>query len=72
MTVNKKVPDLRLFRDSSLDLRTASQRFLISLRASNGYSPRYLEALEFSLALLSGYSEEQGWPGIAQLTTSQP
>lgn len=52
----------------SLDFRTAGQRFLISLRASNAYSKTYLSSLEISLALLSSYAEENDWPGIGGIT----
>lgn len=36
-----------------LGIREAARGFLISLKASNSYSPRYLESLEFSIALLA-------------------
>ena len=61
----KQVYDLHLFR-----VREAGKGFLISLRASNRYVPRYLQELERALALLAEYAEGQGWPGVAGLTTS--
>jgi len=53
---------------NSPDLRTAGQRFLISLRASNSYSPAYLASLAVTLGLLSAYAEENDWPGVAGIT----
>ena len=52
------------------NLRAAGRRFLLSLRASNAYSDRYLESLEFSLGLLAEYAEAQEWPAVAELVTS--
>lgn len=51
-------------------LREAARGFLISLRASNRYAPRYLESLEFSLALLADYAEAHNWPSIPDVTTA--
>ena len=59
----------RCLVENSLDLRTAGQRFLISLRASNSYSPSYLASLGVSLGLLSAYAEENDWPGVAGITS---
>ena len=82
MTV-KKVPDLCLVvtdqplpiraevepdRDLGLSLREASRGFIISLRASNRYSPAYLETLSRSLAFLSHHAEKNGWPEVARIT----
>jgi site-specific recombinase XerD len=66
MVVNK-VTDLGL---SDICLRDAGKGFLISLRASNRYSPNYLEGLERTLALVTLYAEERGWPNVPYLTTS--
>ena len=67
---HKRVTDLRLLGLSAAPVRDASKRFLTSLKASNAYSQRYLESLEFSLALLSKYAEWEEWPGVAQPTAS--
>ena len=64
MVVNV-VSDAGLFRDGG-------RGFLISLRASNRYSPPSLDALEWTVALLAMSTEEQEWPAIAQVTTTQP
>ncbi len=58
------VSDIRLF-----GLREASKGFLISMRASGGYSHRYIESMEMTLALFSNYAEEQRWPQAADITT---
>ena len=73
---NKKDSDLRL-KASPSDirpvglaagpLRGAAKRFITSLRASNRYSPHYLSALEFSLAILADYAEQSEWPGVGEL-----
>ena len=55
---------------SDLGLRDAGKGFLISLRASNRYSPAYLEALERTIALVALYAEEQGWPNVPYITIS--
>lgn len=68
MAVNQ-VSDLRLLGKSNLSVRDAARGFLISLKASNRYSYRYLESLEFSIALLAAYAEGQVWPAVADLTT---
>ncbi len=60
---------VKLHSDLSL-LRNAGRGFIISLRASNRYSASYLEALERAIVLLALYSEEQNWPGVAQITTA--
>ena len=65
---SKQVYGRSLVEKSSPDLRTAGQRFLISLRASSSYSPAYLESLGVSLGLLSAYAEENDWPGVAGIT----
>ena len=54
---------------SDLSLREAGQRFMTSLKASNRYSPSYLDSLERTVALAALYSEEQGWPTIRYVTT---
>jgi site-specific recombinase XerD len=43
--------------------------YLISLKASS-YSPRYIEAMELALRLLTDYAEAQGWSEVFQLTAS--
>ena len=53
MTV-KQVSDLRL-----CSIRDAGKGFILSLRASNRYAPRYLEGLEVALAFLARYAEAQ-------------
>ena len=63
--VNKQPVALLLFA-----VRDAAKGFLVSLRASNRYSPKYLGGLEESLAFLATYAEEQHWPSVAQITTS--
>lgn len=64
MTV-KQVFDLHLF-----SVREAAKGFIISLRASNRYSPKYLTELESALALFTQYAESQEWPGASSITTS--
>ena len=59
------VTDLNFF---TISVREAAQSFLISLRASNRYSPRYLEALEFPLVRLAAFAEEGEWLGLAGIT----
>lgn len=59
------ISDLCLFT-----VREASNGFIISLRASNRYKEKYLEALERSLAFLAAYAEEHEWPEVGSLTTS--
>ena len=51
-------------------VRDAAKGFLVSLRASNRYAPKYLVGLEETLAFLATYAEEQHWPSVAHLTTS--
>ena len=41
-----------------LTTRISGSSFLISLRASNRYTKRYLESLELSIALLADYGED--------------
>ena len=67
MTV-KRVTDRSLF--PKLGVREAGRGFLISLKASNGYSDSYLDVLERSVALLALYAEEEQWPPVGNLTTS--
>ena len=64
MVINQ-VSGLSLF-----PIREAAKGLLISLRASNPYSPSYLEVLERAPAFLSDYAEEQRWPPVGQITTS--
>ena len=54
----------------NLPFRDAAKSFIISLRASNRYKPSYLSTLETSPAFLCELAEEQGWPGVSDLTTS--
>ena len=42
---------------------------MTSLKASNRYSPSYLDSLDRTVALAALYSEEQGWPTIRYVTT---
>ena len=63
--VNKQPVALLLFA-----VRKAAKGFLVSLSASNRYSPTYLGGLEESLAFLATYAEEQRWPSVAQITTA--
>ena len=51
-------------------IREASKGFIISLKASNRYSPGYLEVLEAALAMLADFAEENRWPNVSGLTTS--
>lgn len=51
-------------------VREASKGFIISLRASNRYSPGYLTVLEAALAMLADFAEENRWPGVVGLTTA--
>ena len=51
-------------------VREAAKGFIISLRASNRYSPKYLTELESALALFARYAESQEWPGVEAITTS--
>jgi len=55
-------------RDLGLSLREASRGFIISLKASNRYSPAYLETLSRSLAFLAHHAEANGWPEVARIT----
>lgn len=64
MTV-KQVFDLHLF-----SVREAAKGFIISLRASNSYSPKYLTELESPLALFARYAEGHDWPGADRITTA--
>lgn len=64
MTV-KQVSVLPLF-----SVREAAKGFIISLRASNRYSPKYLTELESALALFARYAESQEWPSVASITTA--
>ena len=52
-----------------LSLREAGRGFIISLRASNRYSESYLDSLERTVALLSLFAEEQGWPAVEHIDT---
>jgi site-specific recombinase XerD len=63
--VIKKVPALILFA-----VRDARKGFLISLRASNRYSPKYLDGLEQTIGFLATYADENRWPGVEHITTS--
>ena len=65
--VVKRVSDLGL---TDIGLRDAGKGFLISLRASNRYSPTYLEGLERSIALITLCGEEEGWPHVSYLTAT--
>ena len=49
-------------------LRDSGKRFLRSLKAPNRYSEGYLASLETSVAMASLYAEEQGWPGVRDIT----
>ena len=51
-------------------IREASKGFLISLKASNRYSPGYLEVLESALAYLADYADQHRWPEVSALTTA--
>lgn len=51
-------------------IRVAGKGFLISLRASNRFSPRYLDGLEFTIALLAAHAEAGAWPDVARLTAA--
>ena len=51
-------------------LREAGKRLISNLKASNRYSEGYLASLETTVAMAAVYSEEQGWPGVRQITTS--
>ena len=64
---HKLIGDIRLLERS---VREAAKGFKVSLRASGRYSERYIEALEFSLALLANYSEENAWPPVNELATA--
>ena len=48
----------------------ASKGFLISLRASNRYKPRYIESLEEALGFLTVYADQCSWPEVSELTTA--
>lgn len=52
-----------------LPVRDAAKGFLISLKASNRYSPGYLDRLEETLGQLAEFAEEQSWPSIELVTT---
>jgi len=54
-----------------ISVREAGKGFIISLRASNRYTPSYLEALERSLSFLARFSEKNAWPSCDQITTYQ-
>ena len=49
-------------------LRESGKRFFSSLKASNRYSEGYLASLETTVAMAALYSEEQGWPGVREIT----
>ena len=51
-------------------LREAGKRFISSLKASNRYSEGYLASLETSVAMATLYAEDQGWPGVREITIS--
>ena len=51
-----------------LSLRESCKRFIRSLKASNRYSEGCLASLETSVAMVALYSEEQGWPGVGEIT----
>ena len=51
-------------------LREAGKRSISSLKAPNRYSEGYLASLETSVAMAALYSEEQGWPGVREITVS--
>ena len=53
-----------------LSLREASRGFIISLRASNRYSPAYLDTLSRSLAFLCYHAEANGWPEVARISVN--
>ena len=55
-------------RGLCLSLREASRGFIISLKASNRYSPAYLDTLSRSLAFLAHHAEANGWPEAARIT----
>ena len=65
MSVNK-VSDLG--PKENLRLRDAGRRFINSYRASN-YQESYVRSLEETIAYLSLYSEEHGWPTFPHITT---
>ena len=52
-----------------LSLRNSGKRFLSSLKASNRYSEGYLASLETTMAMVSLYAEEQGWPDVPDIAT---
>ena len=52
-----------------LSLRNSGKRFLSSLKASNRYSEGYLASLETTMAMVSLYAEEQGWPDVPDIVT---
>jgi integrase/recombinase XerD len=47
----------------------ATRDFIISLKASNRYKPKYLEMLEQSLAFLAEHADRNNWPPAEELTT---
>ena len=49
-------------------LRESGKRFLSSLKASSRYSEGYLVSLETTVAMAALYAEEQGWPGVREIT----
>ena len=71
----KKVSDLSLpvgsvdlSPDKDISLRAAGRRFITSYRASN-YQESYVRSLEETIAYLSLYSQEQGWPTVPHIAT---
>ena len=54
---------------SDLCLRDAGRGFIVSLKASNGYSASYLDSLERTVALVAFFAEEHGWPPVRGITT---
>ena len=51
-----------------LSLRDSGKWFIKSLRASNRYSEGYLASLETTVSMVAFYAEEQGWPGVREIT----
>ena len=49
-------------------LRESGKRFTNRLKASNRYSEGYLASLETTLAMVALYAEEQGWPGVREIS----
>ena len=49
-------------------LRDSGKRFINKLKASDRYSEGYLASLETGVAMASLYAEEQGWPGVREIS----